>query len=71
MDRAMQLRHLEQAERHLAEGIRHIADQEQLIAKLDRGGQDTTAAQRLLENFHSTQALHTAQRHHILKELEQ
>jgi cold shock CspA family protein len=51
MDRAMQLRHLEQAERHVAQGERHIAEQEERIAELARHGYDTTQAQRLLNNF--------------------
>lgn len=61
VDRAMQLRHLEQAERHIADGVRHISKQERLIAKLERGGHDATEAWRLLENFipYRRRILHT------------
>jgi ferritin len=71
MDRAMELRHLEQAERHIAEGEQHIAEQEDRIADLARMGADTTEARKLLDNFYASQAQHIQHRDRILKELEQ
>ena len=71
MDRAMQLRHLAEAERHIALGKRHIADQEQMVADLARLGCDTTEARKLLDNFYITQVQHIQHRDRILKELEQ
>lgn len=71
MDRAMQLRHLEEAERHIAQGERHISEQEDRIARLSRLGADTAEAQRLLNNFFATQILHLGHRDRILRDLEQ
>ena len=70
MDRAMQLRHLEEAERHIAEGDRHIAEQEQRVADLARYGQNTTEARKLLDNVYAVQAQHIQHRDRILKVLE-
>lgn len=71
MDRAMQLRHLEEAERHVAQGERHISEQEDRIVRLLRLGADTAEAQTLLNNFFATQMLHIGHRARILRELEQ
>jgi len=71
MDRAMLLRHLEEANRHVAEGERHIAEQEQRIAHLAHHGQDTTEGRKLLDNFYASQLLHIQHRDRILEELEQ
>jgi ferritin len=71
MDRAMQLRHLEEAERHIAEGKRHIAEQAVRISDLARQGHDTTEARKLLSTFHASQVQHVQHRDRILKELEQ
>lgn len=70
MDRAMELRHLEEAERHVAQGGRHIAEQEDRVADLARLGADTVARQ-LLSNFYAAQILHLQHRDRILKELEE
>jgi isochorismate hydrolase len=70
MDRSMQLRHLEEAERHVAQGVRHITEQEVRIADLAREGHDTKEARKLLDNFYGTQALHIQHRDRIQKELE-
>ena len=59
-DRAMHLRHLQEAKRWVAEGERHIAEQEQRIATLRRDGHDVTKAESLLEVFYQTQAQHIA-----------
>jgi len=71
MDREMELRHLEQAERHIAEGVRLIAEQEERIADLARLGADTTEAKKLLDNFYAIQIQHIQHRDRIVKELEQ
>ena len=67
--RAMQLRHLEEAERHIAEGERHIAEQEDRIADLARLGHDLAEAKILLENFYASQMLHIQHRDRIRREL--
>lgn len=69
MDRATQLRHLEEAERHIALGERHIAEQEARLLDLERHGQDATVARELLKTFFATQEQHVAHRDLILKEL--
>jgi len=71
MDRAMQLSHLEQAERHVAQGKRHITEQQDLIAELARHGHDTADARKLLDNFYASQMQHVQHRDRILKELDQ
>ena len=71
MNRAMQLRHLEEAERHIFQGERHIAEQEERVADLARLGANTTEARTLLNLFYATQAQHIQHRDRILKELEQ
>jgi hypothetical protein len=72
MDRAMQLRHLEEAERHVAQGQRHIAEQEERIEHLARLGASTSEAWTLLNLFYATQVQHLRHRDRsILTELEQ
>lgn len=71
MDRAMELRHLEQADRHIANGKRLVAEQEERVADLARHGHDTTEARKLLDNFYASQVQHIQHRDRILKELEQ
>jgi hypothetical protein len=71
MDRAMELRHLEEAERHVAEGERLLAQQEKVLAKLERDGHPTGDARALLATMRDTQALHVSDRARILKELHQ
>ncbi|MDD1523047.1 hypothetical protein DCG74_23700 [Bradyrhizobium sp. WBAH42] len=71
MDRAMQLRHLEEAERHIAQGERHISEQEGRIGFMVRQGYDTGEARKLLDNFNASQTQHLQHRDRILRELEQ
>jgi hypothetical protein len=71
MDRVMQLRHLEEAERHITQGVRHISEQKQRIADFVRLGYDTTEARKLLDNFYATQAQHLQHRDRIRAQLEQ
>jgi hypothetical protein len=70
MDREMELRHLEEAERHVAEGAERIGKQVRRIAELDRKGRDLGLALRLLENFRAIQFEHLAHRDRILRDLE-
>lgn len=69
----MNLQMLEQrlvtAEKHVAEGQRHVYDQRHILAGLERDGQDTTEARRLLANFEDAQKLHLEDRDRIAKEL--
>lgn len=69
-NREMHLRHLEQAERHVAQGERHIAAQEARVALLARRGHSVSEAEKLLDNFYSSQALLIQHRDQIRKELE-
>jgi hypothetical protein len=69
MNRAMHLRHLEQAERHVAEGERHLTKQEERVSKMT-GGWDMVLARKLLETFRVSQQQHIAHRDMILRELE-
>ena len=68
MDRSIQFRRLEEAERHVAEGAEHINKQEALVASLDRDGHDTTEANKLLANFRASSPA-WEHRNRILKEL--
>ena len=69
MDRVMQIRNFEEAERHVVDGARRIARQERLIAQLDRHGHNTFEARRLLKNFRTSQKLHLEHRSRIVKQL--
>jgi ferritin len=69
MDHAMQLRHLEEAERHIVEGKRHIAEQEERLAAFTRKGYDITEAQRFLDNLLASQVQHIRHRDLILQAL--
>jgi hypothetical protein len=69
MDRETELRHLAEAERHVAQGEHHIAEQEARIAELDRNGNHTTHASRLLENFGAVQEQHIQHCNFILQKL--
>ena len=71
MHRAMQLRHLEEAERHVAQGERHIVAQQQRIADLHSAGLDTREPIDLLKTFREVQIQDIAHRDRILSELEQ
>ena len=69
-DRAMQIRHLEQAERHVAAGKRHIAEQEERVAHLAHGGHSVAEARKLLDNFYASQVLFIQHRDQIRTELD-
>jgi len=71
MDRPMQLRHLEEAERHVVRGERLISEQKLRIANLERDGHDSTTARELLETYRALQDEHLKNRDRIIKELEE
>jgi hypothetical protein len=70
MDREMVERHLAQAEAHMETGYKNIARQREVIAHLEREGQDTASARDTLTQFEELQALHIADRERILRELQ-
>jgi hypothetical protein len=69
-DRAMQLRHLEQAEQQIAEGERRIVNQEERIARLSSHGQRVVEARKILATFRVTQTLFIRHRDLILQEMD-
>jgi hypothetical protein len=71
MNRAMQLRHLEEAERHIAHGARNIVDEEKRIARMDHYGQDTAHARSLLVVFKNLHQQHVEHRNRIVRALKQ
>jgi hypothetical protein len=70
MDREMLQQHLAQAEAHVETGYKNIARQRDVIAQLEREGQDTALARDTLMQFEELQALHIADRDRILRELQ-
>ena len=70
MDREMVERHLAQAEAHIETGYKNIARQREVIAHMEREGQDTASARHTLTQFEELQALHIADRERILRELQ-
>jgi hypothetical protein len=71
MDRTMQLRRLEEAERHIAHGAHNILGEEKRIAKMNHDGQDTAHARSLLVVFKNLNQQHVEHRDRILRALEQ
>jgi hypothetical protein len=69
MDRVMELRHLQEAERHVAQGERIVAGQELRLADMERAGHDLGLAIRMLAIFRAIQFEHVAHRDRILHEL--
>jgi hypothetical protein len=69
MDRRMLEGHLAQAERHVLKGESHIDRQRQLVAELERDGDDITLATKLLLQFEQLQAMHIADRDRLRQEL--
>jgi hypothetical protein len=68
MDRIMLIHHLAQAEEHVASSRRAIIRQRELVLDLERDGQDTGEARRLLATFEDLERLHVADRERVLKE---
>ena len=55
--------------RDLGAGVQRISKQQEIIAKLDAGGRDTTEAVRKLANFERVHALRIASHRQIIREL--
>lgn len=66
---ALELEHLELANRHVAEGQERIERQRRLVARLQKVGGDTDQALVLLYEFEQTLALHVQSRNLILGNL--
>jgi hypothetical protein len=60
VDRRLAVHHLTEAARHVQDGERILARQRRFIEKLRESGQDSTAAELLLNRFKESQALHIA-----------
>jgi hypothetical protein len=69
MDRKLEQRHLQEAERHVAEGREHIEKQRRIIAELERDGHDTSTARELLETLEQSHRIHEEYRDLIKAEL--
>jgi hypothetical protein len=70
MDRTLIEEHLAPAKRHVTQGQECIVRERELIQRLERDGRDTSEACRLLDRFEELQALFSADRERIRKELE-
>jgi hypothetical protein len=70
MDRATLENLSREAESLLQRGEQNIAFQREVIAKLERGGHDVTAAQLFLRRLESQHARHTADRNRLFKQLD-
>jgi hypothetical protein len=69
MDRSTVL--LEMARHHVAMGEENIARLREIIARLERGGHDTSTTTELLARFEEIQRLHLADRDRLENELAQ
>jgi hypothetical protein len=69
MDKAGLLSLLLIAERHVLESARHIERQKQIIADLERDGQDATIGRNTLAVLEEAHELHIADRDRLRKEL--
>ena len=69
MDRKGLQERLEQTELNVSEGKRHVARLRELVAVLQREGQDIQLAMRLLQQFEQRAAAHIAERDRLRKEL--
>jgi hypothetical protein len=59
-DRTQILEHLAEAQRHVTESERHLFEQRERIARLEREGNDTTEANRLLNKIEDVLRRHAA-----------
>ena len=59
-DRAQILENLAEAQRHVTDSERHLFEQRERIARLEREGNDTTEANRLLKKIEDELGRHTA-----------
>jgi hypothetical protein len=67
MDRATIQHLLQEAESLLQRGELNIAFQREMIAKLEQGGHEVTAAKLFLRRLESQQARHIADRNRLFK----
>jgi hypothetical protein len=70
MDRQVITERLAQTDRRVAEGRVRVLRQYQLIEQLERDGQDTTRALRLLGQYDNLLALHVANRDRLVARLD-
>ena len=63
------LQALAQAERDVLEGERRIARQREIVAELERDGEQSWDATELLRRYEAMQAMHIANRDRLRKEL--
>jgi|EndMetStandDraft_4_1072995.scaffolds.fasta_scaffold1821790_1 hypothetical protein len=69
MDRELLEKSLAEAERRVIEAERHVAKQLEFVARLERDNRDPSQAMHLLQQFEELQAMHTADRDRLRKEL--
>jgi len=70
MGRKLVENHLAEAREHLVTGQRAIFRQRELITLLERDGEDTEEAIRLLASFEHLQKLHEAEHERLIRELD-
>jgi hypothetical protein len=68
--RALLQRHIEEAESRVQRGQRNVDHQRKTVSDLERDKQDATIAKALLRMFEKALAVHVAERHQLIKELE-
>jgi hypothetical protein len=62
--------HLAEAEERVLLGYRHVKRQGEIIAELEREGQDATQSKALLATFQMSLRMHIANRDRLIEELE-
>ena len=61
--------HLALAEDHVIQGTTHLLRQREIIAEIERHGQDTLPAESFLRLLQETQALHVQHRDRLKQQL--
>ena len=69
MDRERLKRQLDEAEDNIGHGVRLVAEQWNLIARLERQGQNAATARRILALLGESRDLHIAERDRLLRVL--
>jgi hypothetical protein len=69
MDRLREQERLEQTERNVSEVKRHVARLREVVAELQREGNDIRLAMNLLQQFEQRLAVHIGERDGLRKEL--
>jgi hypothetical protein len=70
MDRATILRRLATAEEHVAQGAEHVAKQRAVVKQIERRGQNSDLARKVLKSLEASLRTHEADRERLLRELE-